>query len=31
MGELSDEDAGKYKELLRIIRAVCKEYKEIYK
>lgn len=31
MGELSDEDAGKYKELLRIVRAVCREYKEIYK
>lgn len=31
MGELSDENAGKYKELLRIVRAVCREYKEIYK
>ena len=31
MCELSDKDAGKYKELLRIVRAVCREYKDIYR
>lgn len=31
MCELSDADTVKYKELLRIVRAICKEYKEIYK
>lgn len=31
MYELSPTDEMRYRELLRIIRAVCKEYKEIYK
>lgn len=31
MCELSDEDTEKYKNLLRIVKSVCRDYVEIYK
>ena len=31
MCDLTIANQKRYKELLRIVRAVCREYKEIYK